>query len=57
MRQLAERMGFLGHFVCTPSPTGCDISDNGLSPRMDVNVLDADNLLTTFTARALAASC
>ena len=53
MRQLAERMGFLGHFVCTPSPAGCDISENGLSPRMDVNVLDADNLLTTFTAPAV----
>ena len=54
MRQSGRRSaGFLEDFGCTPSPTGCDISDNGLSSWMDVNVFDTDNLLSAFTAPAI----
>jgi hypothetical protein len=53
VRQFGRRStGFLVHFVRTPSP-GCNISDNGLSSWMDVNVLDADNLLATFASLAV----
>jgi hypothetical protein len=49
------RMGFFGHFVRTPSPSaaGFGASDNGLPSWVDMNVLDADNLLTTFAALAV----
>jgi len=46
-------MGFFPDLLCTPSPAGRDVSDNGLSSWMDVNVLDADNLLTAFAALAV----
>ena len=53
MRQLVGRRGSSGISGAPPSPAGCDISDNGLPSWMDVNVLDADNLLPTFTAPAV----
>ena len=55
MRQLVARMGFFGHFVCTPSPSaaGFDAADNGLPSWVNVHVFDADNLLTTFAALAV----
>ena len=56
MRQLAARTGFLGDFVCTPSPPsagGCDVSDNGLPSWMNVNMLDRHLLLPACAALAV----
>ena len=54
VRQSGRRSaGFLGDFLCAPSPTGRDVTDNGFPSRMDVNVLDADNLLATFASFAV----
>jgi hypothetical protein len=57
MCQLVGRTGFSPQFMRNPSPSfaasGCDISDNGLPSWMDVNVLDADNLLPAFAAFAV----
>jgi hypothetical protein len=53
MRQLAECTGFSLAFACiSPSPDsgGRDVSDNGLSSRMNVHVLNRYLLLPTFTA-------
>ena len=56
VRQSGRRdMGFFQHFLRTPSPPSAalDISDNRFSSGMDVNMLDADNLLTTLSTPAV----
>ena len=56
MRQLAGCTGFFLAFACIPpSPDGRDgdVSDNGLPSWMNMNMLDADNLLATLAAPAV----
>ncbi len=52
VRQLVECMGLVSLFASSPSPGGwCfNVSDNGFSSWMDMNVFDADNLLTALSA-------
>jgi hypothetical protein len=56
MLQLVGCAGFSPQLVRNPSRLsagGCDVSDNGLPSWVNVNVLDADNLLATLPALAV----